>query len=238
MKGRKYAIGIVDDDSMDRKRFIKYVNVMCKNLGLSAEVLSFASAEELLRFDGDFDILFLDEELADGEKKILNGHELREILRLRNNKCFIIYISSHREYVDTSFGTNVMGFVIKGSENETAQIMRSFANCLRELDHMQNVMYFEAQNHHLKIAYLTGHEEIVRGTMDSIEEKLEKAKNFVRCQRSYIVNLDFVESVEGNFERLVMKNGHIISVSRRKKEITKRKYMEVKMKRMEQILGE
>lgn len=238
MNDRKYIIGIIDDNSIDRNRLTTRVQVMCRNFEISAEVLPFDSAEAALQHNENFSILFLDEELANGKDKKINGHELKEILRLRNDNCLIIYISSHREYIDTAFGTNVMGFVIKGSKNEAGQLMRSFANCLRELDHMQNIMYLESQNHHLKITYLTGDEEIVRSTMDSIEKKLEDAKNFVRCQRSYIINLDFVESIEGNFERLIMKNGHIISVSRRKKEDVKRRYMEVKLKRMEQILGD
>lgn len=238
MNKRNYVIGIIDDHSMDRKRITECVHLICKNLDLSAEILAFDSAEAVLKTNACFDILFLDEELADGKEKKLNGHELKEILKYRDASCLIIYISSHREYVDTSFGTNVMGFVTKGGENEASQMMRCFVNCLKELDHTQNVMYLESQDHHLKIVYAAGYEEVLRGTMDMAEEKLKASKQFVRCQRSYIVNLDYVETVEGNFDRLVMKNGTVISVSRRKKDAVKRKYMGTRMKRMEQILGE
>ena len=238
MDKQKYVIGIIDDHLADRKRITESVGLMCKNLDLSAEILSFDSAEAVLQSNLCFDVLFLDEELADGRNKKLNGHELKEILRHRNTGCMVIYISSHREYVDTSFGTNVMGFVIKGSENEASQLMRCFVNCLKELDDTQNVIYLESQDHHLKIVYAAGYEKVMRCTMDRAEEKLKTSRQFVRCQRSYIVNLDYVEAVEGNFERFIMKNGAVISVSRGKKDIVKRKYMDARMKRMEQILGE
>jgi hypothetical protein len=62
----------------------------------------------------------------------------------------------------------------------------------------------------------------VRGTLKSAEMELRKNKRFIRCHKCYIVNLDFVASVKGNNQNMILKlinSGTEIPVSRSKADL-------------------
>jgi LytTr DNA-binding domain len=48
------------------------------------------------------------------------------------------------------------------------------------------------------------HNELVRMTLLNFLEKVENIESFIRCHKSYIVNLDKIESVNGNARSLVL----------------------------------
>jgi len=66
----------------------------------------------------------------------------------------------------------------------------------------------------------------IRGTLKSAENELKKNNRFIRCHKCYIINLDYVEKVSGNFQSMKIRlsgTGMEIPVARsRAEEVSKR----------------
>ena len=78
-----------------------------------------------------------------------------------------------------------------------------------------DIYYIEIQDHDLYFHTKSG-EYSQRGTMKEIEEKLEK-ESFFRCNKCYLVNLEYVTGIE---ENNVLVGNEKVQVSRaRKKEL-------------------
>ena len=76
------------------------------------------------------------------------------------------------------------------------------------LDH---IYYVEVRNHNCLV--YTTNDVIETGSKMTIEDfiPLLPLPRFMRCHRSYIVNLSYVQSVGRDF---VMKNGHMVYIHR------------------------
>lgn len=81
-----------------------------------------------------------------------------------------------------------------------------------------NIIYLEAQSNY-SIFYLVNNEKItVTKTLKDFEELLP-ASIFIRIHHSYIINKNLVEKyIKGEGGQVVMKNGIVLDVARRKKE--------------------
>ena len=76
-----------------------------------------------------------------------------------------------------------------------------------------DIFYFEMFNHDV---YIHGKDEFsFRGTLKEIELRINK-EQFVRCNNSFIINLQYVDEIKGDF--VYLKSGEKIEItkSRRK----------------------
>lgn len=237
MKKHPYLIGICDDDDVYRNRLSRAVRIMCEQMQVLAVIKTYLSGESVLAERDALDILFLDEELAaDGHG--LNGRDVREWLERGNMRTLIICVTSYEKYMRDSFGANVMGFVTKGSLEESQRIVSAFRRCMEKLAPETKIAYIEAQGHNTRIIYTDGRENVIGCGINMAEEQCKSEKNMVRCQRSYIVNLESVENVIGNFDKFVLKDGTEISISRSKKQEMKSAYLQFKEQRMMNLFGD
>ena len=78
---------------------------------------------------------------------------------------------------------------------------------------MPLIQYIESDGHYL-IIHSTDGVFKTYSTLKDVENKI-KSKNFVRCNRCYLVNLKFLTRVEGNFA-IVGKDQLLISRPQRK----------------------
>jgi hypothetical protein len=65
---------------------------------------------------------------------------------------------------------------------------------------INNICYIESMSNYIRLAYVEGgniKKEIYRSTLKSIEDQLQNSK-VIRCHRSFMVNLDYIESISGN----------------------------------------
>lgn len=206
---------IIDDDAVSRR-------ILADFLEESPElelVKEFESIQEALPFlnSNQVDLIFLDIELPD-----MSGIEFLEQYRPTSK---IVLISSHEKYAIEGFNLEVSDYLLKPFSK------LRFTKCIQRLttksktepknDFLfikdkgvyQKILIPEIQYIQSSSEYVTIHTKQKRimlySSMDGILNKLPS--NFKRVHRSYIVNVDAIEKVNGNSLEV---NKQFISVSK------------------------
>jgi LytTr DNA-binding domain len=93
----------------------------------------------------------------------------------------------------------------------------------------RNIVYLCSNDNYVTIVTIKDNIHIkttIRGTLKSAEEELKKNSRFVRCHKCFIVNLDFVEKVTGNNQKMRIRltpSGTEIPVARSKSDQVSRR---------------
>lgn len=206
-------IGICDDDIT----MCSTLKAHCLLLGYE-NIILYNSGEALLE-SSDFsslDILFLDIELEE-----LSGIEIKNLLE--NSSTYIVFCTTHSEFMPDAFGRNVIGFLQKPVTAH--QIER----CLKKAAYLKRDYYTVALDEKITICckdilYLhTEQKYTVFYTLDkttfssrkSLHEFEKELSNLGFCfiQRSYLMNLKYFDKITG--QNLTLTTGQILPVSRR-----------------------
>jgi two-component system, LytTR family, response regulator len=81
---------------------------------------------------------------------------------------------------------------------------------------LKDIRLFESEGNYVRI-FFNNNKPLILKSLNNLEERLNE-KNFFRCNRKFIVNLSFVESVEPWFSgglKLKLSTGEVVEVSRR-----------------------
>ncbi|ALL07624.1 LytTR family transcriptional regulator [Pedobacter sp. PACM 27299] len=219
---------IIDDEPLARdvvESFVKavpFLNVLA----------AFEDPVDALLFvkDQPVDIVFSDIEMPK-----MNGLEL---VRALGNSMVVIFITAYRDFALDGFETGATDYLVKpvrfdrflkavNKAKEYLDLKRS--SSLQQINNdrifiksegklikvlLEEILYVEAQGDYLKIV-ISSAIYSTQATLKSMEEILSLPK-FFRIQRSFILNLEAVRSVNGNMVELI--NGKSISVALNKKE--------------------
>ena len=161
-------IGICDDEKICLDRMIECLDKASKALETEFQYKSFLSGEELLKSNENIDILFLDVEM-DG----ISGIETMRLLESKENVKFIIFASSHSEYVFESFGTKTMGFLCKPVEYE--KVLKEIKKVIEKINAKKQIepveINVDGRNVFISpedIVYISGEKNYVKvSTIDS-----------------------------------------------------------------------
>jgi len=66
----------------------------------------------------------------------------------------------------------------------------------------KQIIFIKSADNYIEISFLNNNiveKKLIRNTLKNIESQLVKQKNFIRCHRTSIVNILFVEKMERNF---------------------------------------
>lgn len=88
----------------------------------------------------------------------------------------------------------------------------------------EEMQYLESDLNYTVIALRNGQKIMSSTTLKKIESRLISFKNFLRINRSTIINLDFVKSHENN--SFILNDNRILSFSRRQKQTWKTKVLD------------
>jgi DNA-binding LytR/AlgR family response regulator len=220
-------IGICDDNVFEQQKLEKY----CKNIG-ETDTFLFSSGEQLFQNIDCLDLLFLDIEM-----KNMDGIRVKELLENQGNKTLIIFYTCHSEMMQKAFGINVIGFLRKPvTEHEVRNLLERAClqyrrNYTITLGEEQNIGIDEVLYIHSEMGYTTVHtidnrEYLARKRIHEWIDELE-AFAFCNIHRSYIVNLKYVEKLEG---KNIILQGKKIAISRRKFQKVKEEYIKYKNK--------
>ena len=178
--------------------------------GLSCHVYKYTSANDVINSDVIFDIAFLDIVLSDDT--LVFG--AIEHIKNKNPKCVISFVTNHIKYAPEGYEYKAFRYILK---NEPPQLINRRINDVLNEHYRLNtfikgnykgnsfsispsdVYYIEILNHTLKLYSTRGVLEMYNKLKD-IYPILEET-GFIRCHRSYIVNLNYVRFVgkENNF---------------------------------------
>lgn len=219
---------VLDDEPIGREIIENFV----KEIDLLELVESFEDPVKALMFlkSNNVDLIFSDIQMPK-----INGLDLVKSL---GNPPVIIFITAHRDFALDGFETGATDYLVKPvrfdrflkavnkakdyislKRNSTVHQVNSdriFIKSDGKLTKilLDEILYIEAQGDYLKIV-IQNETYTTLATLKSMDEVLTLPK-FFRVQRSFIINLEAIRSLNGNMVELV--NGKNISIALNKKE--------------------
>ncbi|OON95257.1 MAG: hypothetical protein ATN31_11365 [Candidatus Epulonipiscioides saccharophilum] len=233
-------IGVCDDDNKYIDITLKYLSMIEKEWNIEFNITTFNSGEELcknLQFNS-YDIILLDI-LMGG----ITGIETAKAIRKMKINSLIIFISSYDKQIKELFDTQVIGFLDKPLQYEQFKIVLQkgkerldeiidpiFTFSINQMDYfvyVKNIIYIESISNKVQIITTNSSYE-VRVTLKKVWEKICKYDIFIRANKSYIVNINYVKfndtksltiehlqiNIGASYKREVLERYHIFLRSR------------------------
>lgn len=219
------TIAICDDNITICAKFEKIVAELKEETGDDIIVTAFYCGEKLMeciKNGNSFDLIFLDIELAS-----INGVQVGQFIRqeLDDYTTKIIYISSKDSYDRQLFDVQPLHFLSKPLQK--AEIIADIKLAGKILGRENNLFAFKIGNETRKvlidkILYFESSAKKIKlvTTKDSIEfygavatiPDRVKGHRFIQPHRAFVVNYEFISSINGT--EIVMVNGDKIPISR------------------------
>ena len=221
-KTMKFAI--VDDEKKATDLIETYIARFMTENHFEIQTSVFHNPENFLEaYTKDYDLVFLDVEMPG-----LNGIETAKELRRMDGNVVIMFITNMAQYAIHGYEVEAVDYVLKPlsyadfamkvqkalryiARNEDANVKLCTKDGMIHLA-VSDIYYIEVRSHYL-IYHTTREEYMVRGVMKETEEQFSKY-HFARCSHGYLINLKYVQSVNGN---IVTVAGEEITLSRSKK---------------------
>ena len=229
-------IAICDDELFFAEKLKKIIASYCGIKQIPHEVDIYQSGREFL-FDNEkmlgYQIVFLDINMDE-----MDGLETARKLRKFDNETFLIFVTAFINYTIEGYKVDAIRYVLKTDPNFEASVLESLDAvfekmaytpkienfCFREGEKniaLEKIIYIESNLH--KLTFHVYDKEICRYTIYETLNKISElfSEDFVRIHQSYLVNLRFIRTIEGN--KLILSNGTTLLIARSKqKEVCKR----------------
>jgi len=235
MKGAfSMRIAVCDDNNATLKVLNKSITNAFSKFTDKFNVTVFSDGTVLLNEHKKepFDIVFLDIDMPD-----ITGFEIAEKLN-QDKETFIIFITSHDEFVYSSIKFQPFRFIRKSHlDQELSEAVSSSTEAYNKkimgkrysfqtpkgevfLD-LKKVTYIEIYGHWLKISMDDGNKVECYGSLSELEENLSPF-DFVRVHKSYLVNCRYIYSLQTR--QVVLDDKTVIPLSRYKAENVRARY--------------
>lgn len=216
-------IAICDDESLSRNHTLRFIE-QWENKPNSCLITSFDNGDDLIKShtQSPFDIIFLDIVMP-----ILNGIETAKEIRTFDKNVKIVFLTSSSDYAVSSYSVKADNYLLKPIKESL------LFTCLDELyeellDNLEmitikssfsihrvflkDIEFVEAQNKRV-VFYLSGGKTISSANqLYSLEPILSLEKGFFKCHRSYIVNINHIDSFSG--KEIRMRSNLLVPLSR------------------------
>lgn len=219
----KLKIAVLEDEEDDYRILESALKNWSDGIGNRMELFWYQTGNEMIKSfkQADFDILFSDIELEEKER----GTGLTFCGRLRElgYSGEIIFLTAFREYVFRGYDVRALHYLLKPIKQET------LSGCMNKYlaMHVDDFYYFHKENDIIKIRYYDmilirkeKHDVVIqmkniayaeRVSLGEMEKRLPP--QFVRCHKSYIINIMYVDSIIGSL--IYMTNGTQIVAGRK-----------------------
>lgn len=219
------VIGICDDDICILKELKTKVEEWIKINKYDVHVIVFNSPSELLKFNDEINILFLDVEMPD-----MDGFTVAENIRRKYPKMKILFLTSHKEMIQQAFKVQAFRYFYKPIDLK--EINEGLNDAFLQLKKENGIMVSGRFIRYSDIVYVESigdesvlhliNEELVTGiTLKQWMKKL--GDDFFQCHKSFIVSLGAIKAVKDG-EVAFTNSKKTIPVSIRKKTPLKNAY--------------
>lgn len=181
----------------------------------------FSSGEELLSYNGQIDILFLDIQMKD-----MDGMETARRLRADQFRGFLVFITVLKEMVFQSFEVQAYDYLVKPVDDKQFEktmdrLYASMQNASEDSLLVQKgyegriipkdeIVFCEIIDRKIYLNLASGEVVDYYERIENLETKLDN--RFYRCHRSYLINLKHLKGYKNG--TACMDNGKEIPVSR------------------------
>lgn len=201
-------IAIVEDDVKEAQILQSYFEHLPEDFQDSFQVQLFPTALSFLStYQPIYDIVFMDINLPD-----LNGLEAAGYMRRLDQNVVLIFVTSMAQYAVRGYEVDALDFLLKpvSFATFTLKLKRALSKCagtqFQELlvtvsdgvlrTSAARIKYVEVSDHAL-IYHTTDGTIRSYGNLKQVEAQLDP-RQFVRCNRCYLVNLAFVRGIRGS----------------------------------------
>ena len=196
----------------DNKNILNRLGIILESIfiknNLSGQIgLSTTNPDEFLDYikNNHFDIVILDIDL----KANLSGIDLANIIRKRNKKAYIVFTTAHLEYMMVAYKYKTFDFLAKPITSERLEetIMRLFEDISdnensffkfgnkKEYINTNDIFFIQKQGK--KAIFKTYKNDLeINASFTDILNQLPQ--NFVRCHKSYIVNINKISYINSD----------------------------------------
>lgn len=215
-------IVVCDDDKNYRQLLSDYVKFYFNDKHISFECEEYASGEDLLTTELNFDIVFLDIEMRE-----ISGIKVTEELNKRNKNTVIFIVTSYNSYLDDAMDLKVFRFIDKklisphriysGLDKALVQINQGYVvtdtteNEIVKIP-KNDIMYIEV-NKRKTIIVTTENSYTSHKTLSYFKKQLT-SNDFIVPHNSFIANMNYVKKYRR--DALTMKDGVKIYISQKK----------------------
>jgi DNA-binding LytR/AlgR family response regulator len=178
-------------------------------------------------------LLLLDIVLGD-----MNGISLAEKIRAVNSRVGIVFISSSKEFALDGYSVRAFAYLLKPlSSHQLSDVLDSFllqykktavASVQVKCDGitvnvpLEKLVFVESNDKRLTFHTIDDGRLETNAKLDEYALKLSGYDNFLRCHKSYLVNMDFVEGVKGN--GFLLKTGAVVPIPKDGVSLRKKAY--------------
>ena len=199
-------IAIIDDEKSEQLLLEKYVLEWGHSHYHFIEVVFFPNSESFLfswEEDKLYDLLILDIEMGE-----MNGVELAKCIRKEDEKIPIMFATGYDDYMALGYDVSAIHYLMKPIDKDKLfGVLNRIWKEKKEEDKLffetiegnlniesHKIWYIEAAKHQC-ILWSESKELVLKESLGAVEEKLKDKVYFVKCHRSYIVNLNHVAAV-------------------------------------------
>ena len=212
---------ICDDDiNMINKLSLLFEKAFIKNDFDAKIILKTSNSKELLSFMSSnlVNVVVLDIEFKNSNK---NGLNIAEEIRKINKDCYIIFVTSHFEYVMEAYDYKTFAYLFKNSlsvDTLSDTLNRLFddasSNSSKFLKIDSKGTFIDLNDVHfiekngMKLIYHTSHGILnTYNSFSKIEDMLPD--NFIRCHKSFISNVNNIVHISLANSSITFKNDEI-----------------------------
>ena len=218
-------IALVEDDALYSETLRHYLEKYAVDNNEKIEVVTFTDGEDIIAdYKPTWDILLMDIEM-----QFMDGMTAAGKIRALDPEVIIIFITNAPQYAIRGYAVHALDYVLKpvsyfafqerihrarkaleGRKRRARYVMLNDSDATHRVS-VEDIRCVETEGRML--VYHTGNRDIrTWGAMNHTEEEL--GSHFFRCNKGILVNLAYVDAIEGND---VLVDGRRLPVSRAKK---------------------
>ena len=230
-------IYICDDSKMDLLRLRHYLEKYAQSEKIDIEVEDFLAAADMLSAHAKAKekpvLIFLDIYMNQ-----MDGMEAANKLRSMGVNTSIVFTTSSKEHAMDAFQVYADGYLVKPFDYESflhaisrvsSRLHADYKMIDVRIDRMnrkfriKDICFAETENHGVRIHCM---DNIYRAsiTMEGMRELIGEESSFIMCGRSYLINLDYVKSVDS--EMIYMQDQETIPIPVRLRKQIKEQYQQ------------
>ncbi len=241
-----YLIALCDDEAAELDKTEKLLSGYGKkHPNLRFMIAYFKNADELLcavREENYMpDLIFLDIYLPNKKGTLVSsGIEVAKELRDMGYKGKLVFLTMSKEYALEAFDVGASQYLVKPvSENKLYSVLDKFMEeaeeerkkyILLRIDgrhvrvQLNDIVFCEAQKKTQCLYLVDGSQCLLRMTMKEIYELLARYQEFVRIGSAFIVNLEYIDSL--NAQELYLNTGKKVYLPRGTYKTLKEQYFQ------------